>query len=170
MTDRRPAREQKLPPAEAAEINSLPLKARNDHVRSLYEAGWTLQAIGEACEPPVHRSTVRKWVTASKKSVTPSTEKSPLPTPKYRTPAEYEPKKPINPGINADTAEKIRDLSYLASKYRATIPDSHPAAIASREYDQLVRKLHSDGVPLKEIADIAGVSYKSIYRRVHGAD
>lgn len=169
MTARRPAREQKLPFTEVNKLRVLDPPELYSLARTLYEAGWTLRAIGEACVPPRGRSVIRSWVVKDKQ-VTPIEENTHLPEPEYKTQPNYESKKPKNPGIDPADAIEIRNLSYPASKYRASMNPKHRAAIASREYNTLLRKIHDSGVPIKDIAKVAGVDYKSIYRRIHGDD
>ena len=152
---RRSARNQPLPQSEASLLLSLKgteLKAR---CFNLYEAGWTLSAIGQPLNKP--RSTVRSWVMSGPYA------KQETPTPEDRT---YVPKKPANPGLTADQIKTIQTLAPSARKYRAKLAESHPSTINNRKLTELCTHLHEAGVPLQELADAAGVTYRAMYRRV----
>ena len=123
---------------------------------ALYNVGWTLSAIGNALDRP--RSTVRSWIL-----VAPNTPQDGIPIPEDRS---YVPKKPPSPGLMPNEAAKIRELAPIARRYRAKLPESHPATIANTELTRLCRTLHWLGVSLQELADTAGVSYRAMYRRV----
>ena len=152
---RRSARNQPLPPSEVEKLLSLrgvELKAR---CYNLYEAGWTLSAIGAPLNKA--RSTVRSWVTSG------PYRKQDVPLPEDRS---YIPKKPQNPGISPAEAETIQRLAPQARKYRARLAEGHPATVANRKLTNLCISLHERGVPLQDLADVAGVTYRAMYRRV----
>jgi hypothetical protein len=152
---RKSARNQPLPHAEAEFLKTLTgveLKAR---CYNLYESGWTLAAIGLPLAKP--RSTVRSWVVSGPY---PPQE---TPTPEDRS---YVPKKPKNPGLPPEAIAAIQELAPLARKYRSRLAQSHPATIANQDLTSLCTLLHESGVPLQELADAAGVTYRAMYRRV----
>ena len=152
---RRSARNQALPKSEAENLLSLnpaELKAR---CYNLYEAGWTLSAIGAPLNKP--RSTVRSWVMSG------PYPKQETPTPEDRS---YVPKKPANPGLTSAQISTIKTLAPQARKYRSKLAESHPATINNKQLTNLCIDLHNQGVPLQELADAAGVTYRAMYRRV----
>lgn len=157
---RRPARNQPLPEEEAQylrELKGVPLKMR---ARRLYEAGWTLSSIGA----PINRSrsTIRFWVN-NVPELTATTDR-PLPSPIDKS---YKRKRPISPGISPDELNRIAYLAPIARTYRAKFPKSHPATQANEELTTLSKRLHKAGVPIQEVADAAGVTYRAMYRRIH---
>lgn len=152
---RKSARNQSLPRKEAEFLLTLKdteLKAR---CYNLYEAGWTLSAIGAPLNKP--RSTVRSWV-----------QSGPYPTQETPIPEDrsYVPKKPHNPGLTPEAIAAIQELAPQARKYRSRFSQSHPATIANQDLTSLCTLLHESGVPLQELADAAGVTYRAMYRRV----
>jgi DNA-binding NtrC family response regulator len=154
---RKSARNQPLPIEEVAVLRSLKgikLKAR---CRALYDAGWTLSAIGEPLGK--QRSTIRLWVN----SVEPSTGGFSIPLPIDKT---YVPKKTPSPGISAVDRQRITELAPLARKYRSKLPDTHPSSKANYELTALCMSLHSQHVTIQELADAAGVTYRAMYRRI----
>jgi len=153
---RKSARNQPLPKAEAARLAKLKGSELKARCLALYNAGWTLSAIGNALDRP--RSTVRSWVL-----VAPITPQDDIPVPQDRS---YVPKKPISPGLQPSESAKIKELAPIARRYRAKLADSHPSTVANQELTRLCRTLHTLGVPLQELADTAGVSYRAMYRRV----
>lgn len=152
---RRSARNQSLPHSEAEHLLSLSSTALKARCYNLYEAGWTLSAIGYPLNKP--RSTVRSWVLSGPY---PHQE---VPTPEDRT---YIPKKPQNPGIPQADRQRIEYLAPIARRYRSKLAESHAATLANRELTELCITLHESGVPLQDLADAAGVTYRAMYRRV----
>jgi hypothetical protein len=155
---RRSARNQPLPQTEVTHLLSLAgtpqaLKAR---AYCLYQAGWTLSAIGDPLEKA--RSTVRSWVLSG-----PYPHQDDIPYPENK---EYVRKRPVSPGIDQETREYLHTLAPIARKYRSKLPHTHSATLANRELTQLVRELHETGVSIQELADATGVTYRAMYRRV----
>lgn len=152
---RKSARNQSLPHKEAEHLRKLSgteLKAR---CYSLFESGWTLSAIGSPLDKG--RSTIRAWV---------ATGPYPLqetPTPEDRT---YVPRKKPNPGLSPAEIKTLQYLGPEARKYRARLPESHPATLANKTLTHLCVDLYEAGVPIQEIADATGVTYRAMYRRV----
>lgn len=152
---RRSARNQKLPQNEVETLLTLTgvqLKAR---CYNLYEAGWTLAAIGTPLNKA--RSTIRSWVSSG------PYPKQDTPQPEDRT---YVPKKPVNPGIETADYQRIQHLAPIARRYRAKLADNHAATLANKELTDICVTLHNQGVPLQDLADAAGVTYRAMYRRV----
>lgn len=152
---RRSARNQALPKSEAEHLLSLTSTELKARCYNLYEAGWTLAAIGAPLNKP--RSTVRSWVMSG-----PYPQQD-TPTPEDRS---YIPKKPANPGIRPVDQNRIQQLAPLARRYRAKLADNHAATLANRELTDICVTLHKQGVPLQDLADVAGVTYRAMYRRV----
>lgn len=191
-TVRRPARGQSLDLVEIAILGSLTRGTQPfyDEVSSLYRAGWTLRAIGEALIPQVSRSTVRNWVeknissqqappiapktleesTASTSATpTPAHRTNPVPLPVYKTDPKYirktpEPK-PI-PKVDVDTLKK---LAPLARRYRSGMPYGSAEHIANDTMDLVVLRLVASGCSVASIAEAAEVSAKAIYKRLEKA-
>lgn len=157
---RKSARNQPLPEDEANYLRSLHGTSLKLRARRLYEAGWTLSAIGTPIDRP--RSTVRFWVTNVPALTAPSDR--PIPTPEDRS---YVPKRPKSPGITSETVARLAYLAPIARQYRARLKSTHPATIANTELTSLTKSLYKSGVPIQEIADAAGVTYRAMYRRVH---
>lgn len=157
---RKSARNQPLPKDEEDFLLSLTGTDLKLRARRLYEAGWTLAAIGTPINKS--RSTVRFWVNNVPQLR--STVDRPVPTPEDRS---YVHKKPANPGISAPTAARLAYLAPIARKYRARLAASHPATEANEELSALCKSLHETHVPIQEIADAAGVTYRAMYRRIH---
>jgi hypothetical protein len=44
---------------------------------------------------------------------------------------------------------------------------THASAIANKRLTELSKALHKEHVPIQEIADAAGVTYRAMYRRIH---
>lgn len=157
---RRSARSQSLPQSEQdylLSLTGLDLKLR---CRDLFAAGWTLSAIGEPLQK--QRSTIRFWVTNAPDIDTPSQRAIPSPINK-----SYVPKKPKSPGISEATRAELARLAPLARRYRARMTSTHQCAVANREFTELSRTLHDNHVPIQEIADAAGVTYRAMFRRIH---
>lgn len=152
---RRSARNQPLPQSEAEYLLSLSSTALKARCYNLYESGWTLSAIGAPLNKP--RSTVRSWVTSG------PYPRQDTPIPEDRT---YIPKKPANPGISEADQLRIQQLAPLARRYRAKLPETHASTLANQELTDLCFTLHNQGVPLQDLADVAGVTYRAMYRRV----
>ena len=60
----------------------------------------------------------------------------------------------------------IEELAPQARKYRAKLAPTHSATIANNELTSICTLLHDKGVPLQDLADVAGVTYRAMYRRV----
>ena len=165
--NRRPARNQPLPPEEVTRLNSLDPDSLIRRVYDLYHAGYTLQSIGDALIPPRPRSTVRAWLLR----FTPPQERdlvdAPIPTPVYKThPDGYQKKRPVSPGILPDELALIQELAPKARTYRAKMSSNSAAAVANDQLTAICIRLHSTGVPINELAKAAGVTYRAMYKRV----
>lgn len=153
---RKSARNQPLPDQEVAVLRSLAghhLKAR---CRALFDAGWTLSAIGAPLGK--QRSTIRLWVNSV--DPMPGVE---VPAPVDKT---YIPKKEPSPGLSAAQLERIEYLAPLARKYRSKLPDSHISTRANYELTAMCIELHLSHVSIQELASAAGVTYRAMYRRI----
>lgn len=153
---RKSARNQPLPIEEVAVLRSLAghhLKAR---CRALFDAGWTLSAIGAPLGK--QRSTIRLWVT----SIDPMPGVN-VPAPVDKT---YVPKKEPSPGLSAGELARIAELAPLARKYRSKLPDTHASTKANYELTAMCMELHRNHVSIQELATAAGVTYRAMYRRI----
>lgn len=160
--ERRPARKQALPSDEVALLNSLFDEELYTRVRSLYTAGWTLQAIGDAFVPPRSRTTVRYWCNRTHH---PSPLSDPLPAPRYK-PTGYVSRRPRSPGIPEETLERITAIAPDARRFRAKMNPSSLEAQANRELTEICVYLYSANVPVRELAAAAGVTYRAMARRL----
>lgn len=162
---RRSARGQSLPEYEIELLHSLEGYELFLRAKVLYEAGWTLRAIGESFEPPRARSTVRYWINTPTPIAGVYSDMPTAPVPTLSTPA---PKalKPRRPLTGPERA-RIGELAPSARKYRATMKPGHASAKANSELTALCARLHHDErVTIGDLAAAAGVSYRAMARRV----
>lgn len=167
--DRRPARNQPIPPEEAEYLNSLDPDALIQRANELYQSGWTLAAIGEALNPPRSRSTVRSWVLRYQIPENGKDRKTPPPTPSptYAThPDGYQSRRPKSPGILPDELELIKELAPIARTYRARMANSSAAAVANDRLTGICIRLYNSGVSIRELANAAGVTYRAMVKRL----
>lgn len=173
--NRRPARNQPLPPEEVTFLNSLGQDDLIARVYYLYHAGYTLQAIGDALTPKRPRSTIRSWLLR----FTPPTERDlvdapipvtkalPIKRPIYKThPDGYQKKRPQSPGILPDELELIQSLAPIARAYRAKMASGAAATVANDQLTAICLRLHANGVSIRELAHAAGVTYRAMYKRL----
>lgn len=162
---RRSARGQSLPSYEITLLQNLEGYELFARAKMLYEAGWTLRAIGDSFDPPRARSTVRYWINSELPITSAWTDlpTAPVPTLATTAPRDLKPRRILT----AFEATKIADLAPTARKYRATMKPAHPAAIANTELTAFCARLHhEDRVTIGELAKAAGVSYRAMARRV----
>ncbi len=163
---RRAAREQALPPGEAALLRSLDPARQRARAAQLFHAGWTLQSVGDALEPPRARSTVRSWVARAARSA-PAPVDAALPRPRYRTPASGYQRRTARPRpLDPAEAARVASLAPLARRYRARSASDSAFAVANRELTQLCLDLHADHVSVADLARAAGVTYRAMARRL----
>jgi len=162
VDERRPAYRQPLPRHEAELLNTLFDEELYTRVRSLFSAGWTLQSIGDAFSPPRTRSTVRYWAT---RRHSPSVLPVELPTPRYK-PRGYVSRRPKSPGIPDDVRARIASLSGLARRYRSKMNPLSREALANEELTSLCLSLYESKVPVRELAEASGVTYRAMARRL----
>jgi len=123
---------------------------------SLYMAGWTLSAIGDALGKA--RSTVRSWIVSG-----PYPFDTTIPKPADKS---YVRRRPISPGISPTDKSRLAKLAPIARRYRARLAPTHSATLANNELTDLTRALHATGVSIQQLADATGVTYRAMYRRV----
>jgi hypothetical protein len=157
---RRSARNQPLPKSEQELLKTLTGLDLKIRCRDLFEAGWTLSAIGEPLDK--QRSTIRFWVTNAPNIPVKHSRALPIPEDK-----SYVPRKPPSPGISDTTKARLAELAPLARRYRARMASTHQCSVANNELSELSKTLHAIHVPIQEIADAAGVTYRAMYRRIH---
>jgi len=167
---RRAARGQQLPPQEVEYLNNLPKEALIYRVKMLFDEGWPLDAIGQSFQRKRPRSTVRSWVLRAEDSWDEDAcllfADAPIPSPKLKTSAEYQKVRPESPGISSDTLEQIQRLAPLARTYRSRMSSTSAPAVANERLTNLCKKLHANNVPIKELAEAAGVTYRAMYKRI----
>lgn len=160
---RRAARNQVLPASEAEVLNKLFDDELATRLNDLYKAGWTLQSMGNAFNPPRRRSTVRSWM-VKRHEPSPLVDK-PIPTP--RLPKQgYVSRRPVSPGIAPDDLDLIQQLSPLARRYRSKMADDSPQARANLLLTELCLSLHERNVSVRELAEATGVTYRAMARRL----
>lgn len=128
-------------------------------VRDLFSAGWPLRAIQEALPIKRSRATLHEWATRT----TSDSLSTPTPAPKER---DVAPKRVQSPGVSDVDSRQIRVLAQSARQYRSRHPENHPYARANRDLTEIVTALYEQGVRIQEIADVACVSYRAIYKRI----
>ena len=165
MSDRIPAREQRLPDSEVSLLRSLSKKTeRNQRAKELYQAGWTLQAIGDAFEPPIRRSTVKYWVDVSDAQFS---LRLAVPVPSADQPkGRYVRKRPKSPGISKHHAERLAYLAPIARQYRSGMAFSSLQGQANDEFNALLYLLFEQYVTIAELARASGVTFRAIARRL----
>ena len=168
---RRAARGQKLPPKEVEYLNNLPKEVVIYRVKMLFDAGWSLDSIGESFQRKRPRSTVRSWVLRADEDwdsdVCLLFADAPIPVPKLKTEqGGYKKVRPESPGIKPDLMEQIHYLAPLARTYRSRMSSTSAAAVANERLTKLCKDLHANNVPIKELAEAAGVTYRAMYKRV----
>jgi hypothetical protein len=161
MEKRRPARQQSLPATEAAILNKLFDDELATRLNDLFNAGWTLQSMGNAFNPPRRRSTVRSWMV---RRYTQSPLETPIPKPRVRT--GYVSRRPVSPGISADELAQIRLHAPLARTYRSKMNPDSPQARANLSLTEICIALNEKNVTVKELAEAAGVTYRAMARRL----
>ena len=161
MSNRRAARKQDLPESEARLLNKLFDDELATRLNDLFQAGWTLQAMGKAFDPPRGRSTVRSWMV---RRYTSSPVEPAIPRPK--APRGYVSRRPVSPGISADDLSRIKALAPLARTYRSKMDPGSPQAIANLSLTELCLSLSERNVTVKELAEATGVTYRAMARRL----
>ena len=154
-----------LPKSEAIFLASLSKEQLWRRVKDLNDAGWTLQSIADAFDPPRRRSTIRSWVikdTPECEFIT-ATPTPPQPKAKSRR------KRPRSPGIPHDEQLRIARLSPLARRFRARTNPSSTSFTANQELTNIAGLLYNKGVTVSELARASGVTYRAMKRRVDKA-
>ena len=168
---RRAARGQQLPPGEVEYLNNLPKEALIYRVKMLFDEGWPLDAIGQSFQRKRPRSTVRSWVLRAEDNWDSDAcllfADAPIPTPQLKTDDNgYQKVRPESPGIKPADREQIHYLAPLARTYRSRMSSTSAAAVANERLTNLCKKLHANNVPIKELAEAAGVTYRAMYKRI----
>ena len=162
--ERRPARKQPLPPKEAAYLNTLNQDDLMARAYELYNAGWTLQAIGDALVPPRPRSTVRSWLL--RYQLPEPGVPSKVPSPLYKTHRDGYQKKRNSPGIQPDELALIQELAPKARQFRAKMSSNDSARVANDQLTAICIRLYNTGVTTSELAKAAGVTYRAMVKRL----
>lgn len=162
MSTRRAARKQSLPKPEADVLNKLFDDELVTRLNQLFNAGWTLQAMGNAFTPPRCRSTVRSWM-LRRHDLAPLDFPA-IPVPK--TPRGYISRRPVSPGISPADLARIKALAPIARTYRSRMDPSSPQALANHSLSELCFSLSEKNVTVKELAEATGVTYRAMARRL----
>ncbi len=162
MSTRRAARKQDLPASESEVLNKLFDDELATRLNQLFNAGWTLQSMGNAFVPQRCRSTVRSWMVRRY-------DASPLdfpPVPLPKAPRGYVSRRPISPGISSDDLLRIKALAPIARTYRSKMDSHSPQAVANDSLTELCRSLSERNVTVKQLAEAAEVTYRAMARRL----
>jgi hypothetical protein len=160
------AREQNLPQEEVSLLRSLVKKGeRNQRAKELFSEGWTLQAIGNAFEPSVKRSTVKYWVDTASSQFSKSNS-VPIPTTDDSVKGRYVRKTKPSPGISPEDINTLQNLAPLARLYRAGMPTLSAPAQANDDFNNLLHRLYSQQVTISELARASNVTNRAIARRL----
>lgn len=154
-----------LPKSEALFLASLSKEQLWRRVKDLNDAGWTLQSIADAFDPPRRRSTIRSWVIKDTPECDFVTATPTPPQPK----AKSRRKRPRSPGIPHDEQLRIARLSPLARRFRARTNPSSTSFTANQELTSIAGLLYNKGVTVSELARASGVTYRAMKRRVDKA-
>jgi hypothetical protein len=154
-----------LQKSEALFLASLSKEQLWRRVKDLNDAGWTLQSIADAFDPPRRRSTIRSWVIKDTPECDFVTATPPPPQPK----AKSRRKRPRSPGIPHDEQLRIARLSPLARRFRARTNPSSTSFTANQELTNIAGLLYNKGVTVSELARASGVTYRAMKRRVDKA-
>jgi hypothetical protein len=142
-------------------LNTLQGEQLFERIAALYNAGWPLQAMGDALSPKHPRSTIRVWVQRAKGL---NAIDAPIPKPKA---VSLLPKvKSNSPGIPQDTLEIIQDLAPIARRFRSRMATTAAQAVANDRLTGICITLYQNGVSIKELAEAAGVTYRAMYKRI----
>lgn len=168
---RRYARAQNLPDNTRMVLLSLfkqEDKHRFEFVRALFEAGWTLRAIGQAFNPEVSRSTVRYWVKNLDELQSSHADFQGFMEPPTLKTVEggYQRLNPPSTPIQDSDASRLKMLSSDARYYRSGMASTSVQALANSEMDQIVRRLYADGTKVADIARASGVTHRAIKKRI----
>jgi hypothetical protein len=154
-----------LPKSEAIFLASLSKEQLWRRVKDLNDAGWTLQSIADAFDPPRRRSTIRSWVIKDTPECDFVTATPVPPQPK----AKSRRKRPKSPGIPHDEQMRIARLSPVARRFRARTNPSSVSFTANQELTSIAGLLYNKGVTVSELARASGVTYRAMKRRVDKA-
>lgn len=154
-----------LPESEQVLLRSLVKGQLWCRVQLLHEAGWTLQSIADAFDPPRRRSTIRSWVI---KEVPHHEFITATPTPPVKKPRSVR-QRPKSPGIPHDEQLRIARLSPLARRYRSRTSSGSASFTANNELTVIAGELFLKGVTVSELARASGVTYRAMKRRVDKA-
>ena len=163
---RKAARGQQLPPQEVELLNSLDKDALTARVHDLFQAGWSLQSIGDSLLPKRPKTTIRTWVQRMSPSLELKRIDAPIPAPKIRDAEGDQKSRKDSPGIQPDTLEIIQELAPTARAYRARMARTSAAAVANDRLTALCILQYQNGVSIKELAQAAGVTYRAMYKRI----
>ena len=136
----------------------------------LFDEGWPLDAIGQSFARKRPRSTVRSWVLRAEDNWDSDAclffADAPIPSPQLKTDKRgYQKVRPESPGIKPDDLQQIHYLAPLARTYRSRMSSTSAPAVANERLTNLCKKLHANNVPIKELAEAAGVTYSEMYKR-----
>jgi hypothetical protein len=90
-------------------------------------------------------------------------ELPPLPLPRVRTVTTNGKTDFVVP---EDLQAQIKELAPLARTYRSRMASTSAAAVANSRLKDICKRLHEQGVSTKDLADLAGVTYRAMYKRL----
>lgn len=157
MTTKVKKRLVKLPPEVAQHLASLNTERRDDYVRALRNAGWTLQAIAETIE--VSRERVRQICELPNDGAS-LVGDLPVPTPPVHAPKQ--PKVLAEP--SPETLQRLLELQPLVQQVRSHAKRYRAEA---EEYTALIHKAHSvEGVSIYRLSKLLGVTDSALRFRL----
>lgn len=169
-----------LPPEEQAFLRELQEDIFPDamkiRLQRLFNAGWSLTTLGEGLSPSRPRATIHYWI----KTLPPLSPTdhpvftTPIPKPEYPNSTAVSSLLPettatirsVSPDVPEQFVTLLPSLALQARRYRAKMSSTSIYARANQQFTDICKELHALGVPSQKIADVAGVSYRAIARRV----
>jgi len=128
---------------------------RDEYVRRLRGAGWTLQSVAECCG--VTRERVRQLCTEDSVH-SEFVDGLTIPELPKRTVTKTIPKR-----IDPEVADKLRELKFFASQVRSNSPRYREEA---EEFTALINQQMEDGISVVTLAKVLGVTHAAITSRL----
>lgn len=157
----------RLPQDEVRYLSTLYGSPKRFHERlhALHKlGGWSINALAQSLSPQRAKSTVHFWVVNATSSGHPHTQPIPIRPPNIKK--VYEKKRPEPQPLPSDTATELKSLALLAKKFRSKTSETSDIYKANQRLTELALELSLQGVPTLDIAIAAGVTYRSMARRV----
>lgn len=130
------------------------------YVKALRVEGWSLKAIGDACD--VSKTAASNWERAWRPSFSPILpEVEPLPKAPTKTRTPRTEKVELTP----NESQELRDLTLSASKVRRYTDAHSESRKAAERLEELLEEYISAGVTVTDVAKACGVSRSAIAQR-----